>query len=276
MPLPTQPTINPQASVSASSAQSPALDPAFTTPPISPLPERPSSMFSSPNLLALTFYQKFWMAFATIIMLVLVVGYFPRLLIKPTQITSIGVGKVDFKPDEISMVVTKVTTGVNSTQVITQGDSEVQSLINTVKTIAPDVEINKSFYQITPTIGMSGQKIYQAANAFGIKFSDVTQASIMVQALYANEATSVSNVTFTSSTKEVVEQEARVKAVADAKTKAKEIAKASGKRLGRMVAISDDYKSAASAVSSSDSTATGSDFSNVSISKSVSIMYEVW
>lgn len=236
-------------------------------------PPTPDQTKGSPMLNSTTLYQKFWMATTSIIMLVLALTYFPRLMLRPAQITAIGIGEVDFQPDEVSMIVTNVTTAVNSTETITKGEADTQALIFAAKTIAPDAEISKSFYQTAPATVATGQRIYQTANAFSIKFSNVSKASSMVQSLYADGATSVSNVTFSSTNKDVIEQEAREKAVADAKENAKEIAKASGKRLGRMMAISDDYKSASSTISSEGS---NSDFSNVSISKSVSIIYEVW
>jgi uncharacterized protein len=229
------------------------------------------SMHNTPTL-----FQKFWMGLASIIMLVLALTYFPRLMLRPAQITAIGVGEVDFQPDEVTMVVTNVTTGVSSTETITTGDADLQALIFTAKNIAPDIEISKSFYQTAPASLATGQRYYQTANAFSIKSSDVSKASTIVQALYADGATSVSNVTFSSTNKEAIEQEAREKAVADAKSKAKEIAKAAGKRLGRMIAISDDYSGASSTISSSDATGGNSDFSNVSINKAVSIVYEIW
>lgn len=246
------------------------INPNLAPPSVAPLPSTRTMMSE------ITLWQKFWMGLATIIFVIFAISYFPRLLIKPAQITAIGVGEVDFQPDEVSMVISKGTLSDNSTQAITQGDAEAQSLINTVKTIAPDSEISRSFYQAAPTVGVTGKRVYQVANAFSVKFSDVSQASTMIQALYADGATRVSNVNFSSSVKEIIEQEAREKAVVDAKAKAKKIAKAAGKRLGRIVAISDDYRSANSTISSSDSAVEGSNFSNVAITKNVSIVYEVW
>ncbi len=102
-----------------------------------------------------------------------------------------------------------------------------------------------------------------------------TMASKMIKTLYGDGATSVTNIAFSSTNKEEVEQEAREDAVKNAKANAKRIAKASGKRLGRVVLIKDDNKAASGTVSSNKNSTT-SEFSNVSISKIVSIIYEVW
>lgn len=250
--------------------------------PTQPVPETPPASQPAQNyslaggLQTLSLWQKFWMGLAALLLVVFAVTYLPRLIIKPARITAVGVGEVDFKPDEVRMVVTKASSGTDSTQVIGQGDADVQSLINTAKTVAPDAEVNKSFYRAAPSVGLTGQTTYHVANAFSLKFSDIDQASRMVQALYGDGATTVSDVQFTSADKETIEQEAREEAVKDAKMKAKKIAKAAGKRLGRMVTISDDYKQASSNVSSTGGSDAGSDFSNVSLSKAISIIYEVW
>ena len=98
----------------------------------------------------------------------------------------------------------------------------------------------------------------------------------MIKSLYIEGATSVSNVTFESTNKEEISQEARSLAVKNAKEEAKSIAKAAGKRVGKLISISDDNQEVSSTVTNINNQVDNANFSNVSIIKTVSVIYEIW
>lgn len=208
---------------------------------------------------------------------VLAVLYFGASVVFPkSSITVVGQGSYDFTPDEVSMVVSLVSTGTDPSQTINNGDVGIKVLLDAAKSIAgEDLEIKKAFYQAQPVSGLAGAANFQVVNAFSLKFSQVDKVSEMIKTLYANGATTISNVTFSSKDEVKIAREARKKAVADAREQASSLARASGKRLGRLVAITDDNQGASGSVAS---VAAGDEanLSNVAVSKTVSVMFYMW
>lgn len=108
----------------------------------------------------------------------------------------------------------------------------------------------------------------------------------LIKMFYAEGATTVSNVNFIPEKQDEVTQEAREAAIKKAKEEAKNIAKASGKRLGRIVSIGDDLIDASSTVSTDTPTSEGGETAQVNyingvpseldIAKSMTVTYEIW
>lgn len=192
---------------------------------------------------------------------------------KPT-ITVIGQGTYDFTPDTVSMTVALVTTGSDPIKTIDNGDNNTKVLIDTAKSIAGQgAEIKRAFYQAQPIAGTATNS-FQVINAFSLKFNQIEKTSEMIKTLYDSGATTVSNVVFSVDSSAKLEQEARKLAVKDAREKARDLVQASGKRLGKLITISDDNQGLVSNISSVSED--GADLDNMAITKSVSVMYEMW
>ncbi len=217
----------------------------------------------------LTVWQKFWMVIG--VLGLVLVGW--NYMYRPTGLTVVGEGKLSVVPEKVEMIATRVTANPDVTKAIDDNGLGIKALMDIARGIAgADTQIQKSFYQVTP---QSGQ--YLVASAFSIKTSNVTQVNSLVKTLYQSGATSVTNVKFSASDQTATEQQARVLAVKDAKEKALKIAKAAGKRVGRLVSISDDNTVALSSVGTA-SVGTGTQISlgQIEIVKRVQVVYEVW
>jgi len=198
---------------------------------------------------------------------------FSSIFSAPSTLTVIGKDTVSFDADTVSMVVTVVSGGTTASGAIDAGEKDVSSLISIAKTaVGGETEVKKAFYQVQPTITSRGSG-YQVANVFSLSFADVSKTNDVVKNLYDSGATTVNNVAFSVKDETSVSQEARKAAVDDAKVQAKSIAKASGKRLGKILSISDDNQGTSGSVASESSE--GTDFSNVTITKVVSVVYEL-
>jgi uncharacterized protein YggE len=213
---------------------------------------------------------KFWLGLAALILVFVIYKVFTS----PASLTVIGQGKITFKPNQVSMLVTRVNSGSDAVSAINEGEAGLQVLVDSAKAVGGDeVQINKAFYQVQPSISSSGRG-YQVANVFSLEFNDVAKTSEMIKTLYSNGATTVGNVSFSSTKKDQTSLEARKLAVADAKNQAKQLAKSAGKRLGRIIQISDDNLDVSGAVS--DTTNQESDFSSVTVTKRVTVVYSLW
>lgn len=221
----------------------------------------------------LTAWNKFWMMVGVLGLAlggwVVISGY----VFRPTGLTVVGEGKLSVVPEKVEMIATKVTANADVTKAIDDNELGIKALMDITRGIAgADTQIQKSFYQVTP---QSGQ--YLVASAFSIKTSNVAQVNSLVKTLYQSGATSVTNVKFSASDQTASEQQARVLAVKDAKDKALKIAKAAGKRVGRLVSISDDNTVASSSVGTAPvGTGTQVSLGQIEIVKRVQVVYEVW
>ena len=161
----------------------------------------------------------------------------------------------------------KVNTGNNISLSIDDGTNGINKLITISKELGgSDIEIKKTFYQITST-----STNYSVANAFSIKTSSIEKIDTLIKKLYENGATTVSNITFESNDIKNVEEKLRQDVYKNAKDKAQRIAKSAGKHLGKVISIADD---------DTNTTSTIEDLRNsdglINISKSASVIYQIW
>lgn len=206
---------------------------------------------------------------------------------KPAVISVIGTGRLTAKPDQVEMLVTKVDSNPDPVLAIMAGEESINKVVTKAKELAgDDVEIQKSFYQVTPSV-VTGDVLYQVVNVFKITAQDPSKATDLIKGFYAAGATTVSGVNFIPDNRDSVTQEARKSAIKDARKQAKAIAKASGKRVGRIVSIGDDLSKGSSTVSTNGSAPVDQDApaqlnyssgvpTEIDVSKSMTVTYEIW
>lgn len=205
-----------------------------------------------------------------IVIVVLLVIFFLYNSYQSKQIVSTvsvtGVADITAKPDSVSFVVTNVNLATDVSRGVAVGEVNINKLIDITKELGgSDVEIKKTFYQVAEA--SSG---FSIANAFSVKTKKIENTNSLIEKLYSNGATTVSNVTFKSDDIQNVETKLRQKVFQDAKDKASRIAKSSGKRLGKIISITDDGTSNTSTIKDIQS---GEDM--ISLSKSVSVVYQL-
>ncbi len=184
---------------------------------------------------------------------------------RPSTITVIGTGRLTVAPEQVSFIVSKVSTGPFAVAVITEGDNDIKTLMNLAQTTMndPESQVSKAFYNVTQSVSNS----YIVANAFSVKTKKVQNTEALIKTLFSNGATNVSNVSFTTLDPDKTEQEARINALKDAQMKAQNIVTSAGKRLGRLVSVQDDQAPPESSIQ------TGT---NINIIKRVAVVYELW
>lgn len=189
-----------------------------------------------------------------------------------SPLTVIGVGKLNVVPEKAIFIVSRVNEGRDAVSAINEGDIGLKSLIDITRSVAGDaVDIKTSFYQIAPT-GTS----YQVANAFSVTTTEVSKVNELVKSLYRGGATSLSAVSFTTADESKTEQQARELAIKDAKAQAQRIAKASGKRLGKLLSVTDDNAGASSAVGKDKGAASTQGMTDIEVTKRMQVVYELW
>ncbi|MBI5465046.1 SIMPL domain-containing protein [Candidatus Gottesmanbacteria bacterium] len=157
---------------------------------------------------------------------------------RPTLITVIGEGKVRATPETVKFTVTLANTAANATTAVSEIYRFVKEVFSLLKgSGVEEKDIIVSYVRVIPPTAALGQTNYQAINAIDVTLRNLASFDNLVNALYFLGAQSVSNIVFTTQDSKTLEKEAVAKAIEDAQGRVKEIAKASGKRVGRMVSI---------------------------------------
>lgn len=244
-----------------------------------PIPQAMSTSLNSARDL-LWRYRKLLGAVTGLLVAVFIIQ---RLFFQPTIVTVLGQGRVMAEPAQVEMVVSHVESSLDPVVAVNLAETSTQNLIDEVKKIAGEAQIQRSFYQVTPTV-VGGDKLYQVVNAFKAVANTPEQASELIKALYSAGATTVTNVLFLPAEQDKLTDEVRKAAVKDARKQAGRIAKATGKRVGRMVTLTDDLTQASGTLSAKEqggANMISADFTmaapqSLELQKTVSVTYELW
>lgn len=155
-----------------------------------------------------------------------------------------GEGRITYNPD-----VAKISLGVqvdrvaNAEQAMKELNDKIANIIKAVKDQGvADSEIKTENYSLNPiTDYIDGRPItsgYSANEQLQVTVKDISDNSRVgkiISAATGAGANQVNNISFELSNMSQIKQEARIKAILDAKEKAKEISSKSGVRFGKIV-----------------------------------------
>lgn len=157
---------------------------------------------------------------------------------KAALITVVGEGRIKVQPEMVKFTMTVLNTSPTSTQAIADSNRLVRDLVSVMKNNGvEEKDISLSYVRIVPPQAALGQSSFQAVNSANVTLRNIGFFDNLVVQLYANGARSLTNILFTTENSRDLEKEAVAEAIKDAKARAKELAKASRKRLGRMVSV---------------------------------------
>ncbi len=195
--------------------------------------------------------------------------------VKPAVITVTGLGEESVAPAEVSLIATRLGAAIDPVSAISANETAVDRMVAVAKNFGgAETSVSKGFYQVTPQTNQ-----YVAVNGISVKSKNVLGVNDLIRELFKTGATTVSNVNFSASEKEDVEQRARKVAVDNGRIKAQKMAGSVGKRLGRLISVADDITAqTGGTVSDVTKQTTGSSQSpaNILVSKRVQMVYEIW
>lgn len=243
---------------------------------------QPVSISNGPLDMVGNFLQKNKKPLSIVFAIIIAIVLFNAFFANKAVITVVGTGKLQVAPAKVEMTVSRVDSSVDPVVAVNQGENNTKLLIDKSKSILSNPDIQRAFYQITPTI-VGGDKLYQVVNVFKLTNYEPAKTSELIKLLYTNGAITINNISFLPDQQEDVTQEARKAALKDAREQAKRIAQAAGKRVGRIVTITDDLNEVSGTVSSQEQggDVASADFSaaapeRIEVAKIVSVTYEIW
>jgi uncharacterized protein len=159
---------------------------------------------------------------------------------KSDAFTVSGEGKSSIVPD-VAIVNAGITAnGPTVKAVQDQVNTTINKITQAVKAEGiEEVDIKTTNYSINPNYDYSApiQRItgYNGTSNISIKIKELDKANLVIDKVTANGANSVSGISFEASDKSKALNEARGKAVADAKNKAQDASRIAGFTLGRLI-----------------------------------------
>ena len=165
--------------------------------------------------------------------------------IQPT-VSVTGEGKIIAVPDEVTIRMGVQTEGKDAKTVKSENDASVDKVLDyLLKMNIPQnqvqteyVNLNKNYDYNTKTYN------YKANQTISVKLKDLSKYDKVMSGLVSSGINTINGVEFSSSKMEAYEAQARKKAVADAKEKAKEYAGVLGQNIGKALMIAEQGTSA--------------------------------
>jgi uncharacterized protein YggE len=167
-------------------------------------------------------------------------------------ITVVGVGRVNLVPD-----IAKINVGVETRAATVSAakdtvDRQMETILATLKELSvAEKDIQSSYYSIyyeqepyQPSAREEGsaaqpQGVYRVSSMLEVTVRDVEKAGAVLDAVVAAGANQVYGVNLTVSDNQKWQNEAREKAIADAKARAEEFARLTGVELGQVLSVSE-------------------------------------
>jgi len=163
------------------------------------------------------------------------------------QVTVSGEGKVYVKPDIATVGLGVTTTGLTTSDVISRNTTKMNVVIQAIKDSGvEDKDIQTTNYSLSPQYNYTeaAGRIFQGYTLeqnLQVKIRDFTKVGDVLQKAVVAGANLTSNLQFTIENPEQFKQEARAKAIEQAKNNAKNLAETSGIALGKIINIYENY-----------------------------------
>lgn len=155
-------------------------------------------------------------------------------------------GKVTVTPDTAKISISVVTDGTTADEVQKRNTENMNKVIEYVKGLGVEAkDIKTTYYNLYPKYDyINGRQVsagFSVSQSAEIKVRDLKKVGEIVTGTVARGANQVQGVDFFVDDQEKFKAEARKTAFDKAKLKAKEMAKLTGIRLGRVVTFSESY-----------------------------------
>ncbi len=170
--------------------------------------------------------------------------YIGRPATERDTITIQGEGRATAVPDIGQITVSVVTERANAADAMEENNKQAAQVAEALRKAGIEKQdMATSAYNVYPKYDWSDGKQtllgYEATQSLTVKIRNLDNAGNIIAVAGQNGANQVSGLSFTIDDPEVVRQEAREKALANALQKAQTLAKQTGVRLGKIVSFSE-------------------------------------
>lgn len=155
-----------------------------------------------------------------------------------------GDGKVIGIPDVASVNFSVITDKMTVKEVMNENAEKMNAVISFIKESGVDEkDLKTQTFFLNPRYDwFKGTRIfkgYELTSTLAVKIRDLTKISDIIDGAVSRGANQAGNIQFVIDDPEKLQEEARLKAIENAKEKAQSIAEAAGLRLGKIVSFSE-------------------------------------
>ncbi|HYJ82293.1 MAG TPA: SIMPL domain-containing protein [Allosphingosinicella sp.] len=168
------------------------------------------------------------------------------ILLDGTRLDVVATGEVSRVPDVARITAGVVTVAPSATAALSQNATQMTSVRSALKRAGiADRDIQTSSINLYPDYRQDAQGNnpqivgYRASNEVSVRFRDIAATGKILDALVAQGANQINGPMLTIDKPEAAMDEARTQALANARARAELYAKALGKRVGRILSISE-------------------------------------
>jgi len=161
------------------------------------------------------------------------------------SISVMGTGSISAKPDLVNLQVGVQSQKTKLEEAQTEASTKMDAIMKQLKAAGiEDKDISTSQYNVEPVMNYRENQPpevtgFRVTNILNVKIHDTTKAGELIDSLVASGANTVYGLSFGFSDPSAIQQQAREKAVADAKAKAEQLARLTGVQLGAPLTIQD-------------------------------------
>ncbi len=152
-----------------------------------------------------------------------------------------GEGFVRVVPDEVTINIRVENTGENTKLLKEQNDATINEVLKFLKKMdIADKDVRTEYMNLSKNYDYNSKTYTFAANqSLSVKLRDLKKYEPVMKGLLDTGINRIDGVSFSSSNKEVLESQARKKAVENAQMKAKEYASVLNQTVGKAISISE-------------------------------------
>lgn len=203
---------------------------------------------------------------------------------QPTLISVTGEGKVLAKPEMVQFTVSLINTASSAASVVSDNVRLTKNVLLVLKVGGvEEKDLNVAYPRVIPPGSTYGQTQYQAVNTVDATLNNINNFDALAEQIYNQGGQTISNIVFTTKNAKDLEKQAVGKAIEDAKNRVQELAKTTGKRVGRMVSIATSEVGTSGALSgqaptsgtTASPTVTSTSPTQIEIFRQASIVFEL-
>jgi hypothetical protein len=160
----------------------------------------------------------------------------------PRQIVTIGTGEVRGTPDTASVQIGVETTAATTQEALARNNSQLNALIAKLKELEiAEKDIQTSNFSIYPTYDNNGREVtgYTVNNSVTVVIRNLARAGTLLDDVVEVGANRIYGISFSVADPAALLAQAREQAVADARLRAAQLAKASGGTVGAVLLVSE-------------------------------------
>jgi hypothetical protein len=163
------------------------------------------------------------------------------------QITVIGQGEVQGKPDTANVQIGVETSAPTTNAALSQNNMQVTTIISRLMELGiAEADIQTSNFNIHPAYDDNGREItgYNVSNNVSVTIRNLEQAGTLLDEVVQVGANRIYGINFSVADPSMLLEQARIQAIANARSRAEAMAQANGLSVGEVLIISENIGSA--------------------------------